>query len=48
MRKKQGAFGFVPFALALLVFFLSIWIVVPGPTLPLFILTVGGTELWPV
>lgn len=35
-------------ALALLVFALSIWIVVPGPTLPLFIVTVGATELWPV
>jgi acetyl esterase/lipase len=38
----------VPFALALLVFFLSMWIVIPGPITPLFILTVGGTELWPV
>lgn len=36
------------FALALLVLFLSIWIVVPGPIVPLFVLTVGGTELWPV
>lgn len=35
-------------ALALLVFFLSIWIVIPGPILPLFVLTVGGTELWPI
>jgi acetyl esterase/lipase len=38
----------VPFALALFGFFLSVWIVVPGPIIPLFILTVGGTELWPV
>lgn len=38
----------MPFALALLAFFLSVWIVVPGPALPLFALTVGGTELWPV
>lgn len=29
-------------------FFLSVWILVPGPVLPLFILGVGGTELWPV
>jgi acetyl esterase/lipase len=35
------------FALALLVFFLSVWIVIPGPIVPLFVLTVGGTELWP-
>ncbi len=38
----------MPFALALLALFLSIWIEVPGPTIPLFIMTVGGTELWPV
>jgi acetyl esterase/lipase len=38
----------MPFALALLAFFLSIWIVTPGPVVPLFVLTVGGTELWPV
>jgi acetyl esterase/lipase len=38
----------MPFALALLALFLSIWIVVPGPIIPLFVLTVGGTELWPV
>jgi len=38
----------MPFVLALLVFFLSIWIVVPGPIVPLFVLTVGGTELWPI
>ncbi len=37
----------MPFALALLGLFLSVWIVVPGPILPLFVLTVGGTELWP-
>ncbi len=36
------------FALALFAFFLSIWIVIPGPIVPLFILTVAGTELWPV
>jgi acetyl esterase/lipase len=35
-------------ALALLAFFLSVWIVIPGPIVPLFVLTVGGTELWPV
>jgi acetyl esterase/lipase len=34
--------------LALLALFLSMWIVIPGPTIPLFIMTVGGTELWPV
>jgi acetyl esterase/lipase len=34
--------------LALLAFFLSVWIVIPGPIVPLFVLTVGGTELWPV
>lgn len=37
----------MPFALALLALFLSVWIVVPGPIVPLFVLTVGGTELWP-
>jgi acetyl esterase/lipase len=36
------------FVLALLAFFLSVWIVIPGPIVPLFILTVGATELWPV
>lgn len=36
------------FALALGVFCLSIWIVIPGPIVPLFVLTVAGTELWPV
>ena len=35
-------------ALALAALLLSMWIVVPGPVLPLFILSVGGTELWPV
>jgi acetyl esterase/lipase len=34
--------------LALLAFFFSVWIVIPGPIVPLFVLTVGGTELWPV
>jgi acetyl esterase/lipase len=48
VRKKSNALRFVPFALALAVFSLAIWIAVPGPILPLFILTVGGTELWPV
>lgn len=38
----------MPFALALLALFLSIWILIPGPTVPLFVLTVGATELWPV
>jgi len=38
----------VPFALAVVAFLLSVWIVIPGPILPLFVLTVGGTELWPV
>lgn len=38
----------MPLALALLALFLSIWIVIPGPTIPIFIMTVGGTELWPV
>ncbi len=38
----------MPLALALLALSLSIWIVIPGPTIPLFIMTVGGTELWPV
>jgi acetyl esterase/lipase len=35
-------------ALALLGGFFSIWIVIPGPFAALFILTVAGTELWPV
>lgn len=39
---------FFAFALAVLAFALSVWIVVPGPVLPLFALGVGGTELWPV
>ncbi len=38
----------MPLLLALLVFFLSIWIVVPGPIVPLFVLTVAGSELWPL
>lgn len=38
----------MPLALALLAFFLSVWIVIPGPIVPLFVLTVAGTELWPV
>ncbi len=38
----------MPFALALLALFLSIWIVIPGPIIPLFVLTVGGTEFWPI
>ncbi|MGC1380430.1 MAG: alpha/beta hydrolase [Candidatus Baltobacteraceae bacterium] len=38
----------MPLGLALLGLFLSIWIVVPGPVAPLFVLTVAGTELWPV
>lgn len=38
----------MPFALASFALFLSMWIVIPGPIVPLFILTVGGTELWPV
>jgi len=38
----------MPFALALLAFFLSIWIAIPGPILSLFVLTVAATELWPV
>jgi acetyl esterase/lipase len=38
----------MPLALSLAGLFLSVWIVVPGPIIPLFILTVGGTELWPV
>jgi acetyl esterase/lipase len=33
---------------ALLALLLSIWIIVPGPVLALFVLSVGGTELWPV
>ena len=36
----------MPFALALLAFFLSIWIVVPGPIVPPFVLTVAGNEFW--
>lgn len=31
-----------------LVLAITIWIVVPGPVLPLFILSVGATEFWPV
>jgi acetyl esterase/lipase len=38
----------MPFALAVLGFLLSVWIVIPGPIVPLFVLTVAGTELWPV
>jgi acetyl esterase/lipase len=38
----------MPFALALLALLLSIWIVIPGPIVPLFVLTVAGTEFWPV
>jgi acetyl esterase/lipase len=38
----------VPFVLAVLAFFLSVWIVIPGPIIPLFVLTVAGTELWPI
>ncbi len=38
----------MPFALASFALFLSIWIVIPGPIVPLFVLTVAGTELWPV
>jgi acetyl esterase/lipase len=34
--------------LGLVALFLSLWIVVPGPTPPLFVLTVGSTELWPL
>lgn len=52
MREERGSLrrhtNTVPFALALFGFFLSVWILVPGPIIPLFILTVGGTELWPV
>lgn len=35
-------------ALALIALALSMWIVIPGPIPALFILTVGGEELWPV
>ena len=38
----------MPFALALVALFLSVWIVIPGPVVPLFVLSVAGTELWPV
>lgn len=38
----------MPVALAVLALFLAIWIVVPGPIVPLFVLTVAGTELWPL
>jgi acetyl esterase/lipase len=38
----------MPLALALIALAISIWIVVPGPIVPLFALTVGGTELWPI
>jgi acetyl esterase/lipase len=38
----------MPLALALFAAFLSIWIVIPGPFVALFVLTVVGTELWPV
>jgi len=38
----------MPFVLALLAAFFSIWIVVPGPVVPLFVLTVAGSELWPI
>ncbi len=38
----------MPFLLAIVTCFVAIWIVVPGPVLPLFVLTVAGTELWPI
>jgi acetyl esterase/lipase len=38
----------MPLVLALVALALSIWIVFPGPIVPLFALTVGGTELWPI
>jgi acetyl esterase/lipase len=38
----------MPFTLAVLALLLSVWIVIPGPIIPLFVLTVGGTELWPI
>jgi acetyl esterase/lipase len=38
----------MPLVLALVALALSIWIVFPGPVVPLFALTVGGTELWPI
>ncbi len=38
----------MPFALSLLAAFFSMWIVVPGPIVPLFVLTVAGSESWPV
>jgi acetyl esterase/lipase len=47
-RKVRRDTRTMPFLLALVVFFFSIWIVVPGPIVPLFVLTVAGTELWPV
>jgi acetyl esterase/lipase len=34
--------------LAVIALALSIWIVVPGPVPALFVLTVAGTELWPI
>jgi acetyl esterase/lipase len=51
VRSRTGKLSLsriVPLAFSLLVVFLALWIVIPGPILPLFILTVGGTELWPV
>jgi acetyl esterase/lipase len=45
---KAGVTRWAPLAFALIVLFLATWIVVPGPILPLFVLTVGGTELWPL
>ena len=38
----------MPFALSLLAAFLWMWIVIPGPTIPLFVLTVACTENWPI
>lgn len=52
--ERRSAFAFrddtcfMLVALALFALFLSIWIVIPGPSIPLFIMTVGGTELWPI
>lgn len=45
---KPGVTRWAPLAFAVIVLFLATWIVIPGPILPLFILTVGGTEVWPV
>jgi len=44
----MGMVDVFAFAVAALAFALSIWIAIPGPVLPLFVVTVAATELWPL